>query len=83
MTKPAKKKPSHQKPKVTGLKLVPSVTEAVPSEEEIRRRAYEISQRRGGTPGQELEDWVQAERELRAEQGREPGVHSEEVSKAV
>jgi len=32
--------------------------------EETRRRAYEIYLERGGLPGQELEDWLQAEREI-------------------
>lgn len=36
-----------------------------PTEDEIRRRAYEIYQSRGGEVGRENEDWVQAERELR------------------
>ena len=31
---------------------------------EIRRRAYEIYLERGGLPGHELEDWLQAEYEL-------------------
>jgi len=31
---------------------------------EIRRRAYEIYLDRGGPPGYELEDWLQAESEL-------------------
>jgi len=31
---------------------------------EIRRRAYEIYLERGGLPGRELEDWLQAEYEL-------------------
>jgi hypothetical protein len=31
---------------------------------EIRRRAYEIYLERGGLPGSELEDWLQAEYEL-------------------
>jgi len=35
-----------------------------PSEEEIRRRAYEIYLERNGAPGDELEDWHRAEREL-------------------
>ena len=35
-----------------------------PSPEEIRLRAYEISLERGGLPGSELDDWLQAEREL-------------------
>ena len=33
-------------------------------EEEIRNRAYEIYLQRGAQPGDELEDWLQAEREL-------------------
>jgi hypothetical protein len=33
-------------------------------EQEIRRRAYEIHLERGAQPGLELEDWLQAEREL-------------------
>ena len=33
-------------------------------EQEIRNRAYEIYLLRGGQPGYELEDWLQAEREL-------------------
>jgi len=31
---------------------------------EIKRRAYEIYLERGGLPGRELEDWLQAEYEL-------------------
>ena len=33
-------------------------------EKEIRDRAYEIYLQRGAQPGYELEDWLQAEREL-------------------
>jgi hypothetical protein len=33
-------------------------------DEEIRRRAYEIYLERGKEPGHELDDWLQAEREL-------------------
>jgi monoterpene epsilon-lactone hydrolase len=33
-------------------------------EQKIRDRAYEIYLRRGAQPGYELEDWLQAEREL-------------------
>ena len=35
--------------------------------ERIRERAYEIFVARGGEPGHESEDWIQAERELQAE----------------
>ena len=35
-----------------------------PRLEEIRIRAYEIFIERGGQPGHDLDDWLQAEREL-------------------
>jgi hypothetical protein len=35
-----------------------------PSHEEISRRAYEIYLERDGLPGDELDDWLRAEREL-------------------
>jgi hypothetical protein len=35
------------------------------SYEEVARRAYEIYRERGGSHGLDLEDWLQAERELR------------------
>ena len=33
-------------------------------EQEIRNRAYEIYQQRGEQAGEEVDDWLQAEREL-------------------
>jgi DUF2934 family protein len=41
------------------------VAPALPHDE-IRRRAYEIYLERGGEQGRDLENWLQAERELRA-----------------
>ncbi len=35
-----------------------------PTHEEIALRAYQIYLERGGVPGNELEDWTRAEREL-------------------
>ena len=35
-----------------------------PTTQQIAQRAYEIYQARGGTEGQDMEDWLQAEREL-------------------
>jgi hypothetical protein len=35
-------------------------------ETQIRERAYEIYEERGRTPGQETDDWFQAEREIHA-----------------
>src|SRR5467141_3400636 len=37
---------------------------SAPSDEEIRRRAYEIYLERGDLPGDEIDDWLRAEREL-------------------
>jgi len=34
-------------------------------QEEIRKRAEEISKRRNGGPGDQLSDWLQAEKELK------------------
>ena len=36
-------------------------------DEQIRLRAYEIYLERGEQPGRELDDWLQAERELESE----------------
>ncbi len=38
------------------------------TDEEIRERAYEIYLARGATPGYELDDWLQAESELRSKE---------------
>lgn len=40
-----------------------------PMEEEIRKRAYEIYRERGGDPGNALDDWLQAEAELKLRSG--------------
>jgi hypothetical protein len=37
-----------------------------PSVDEIRRRAYERYQQRGGNHGRHFDDWFEAERELRS-----------------
>ncbi len=43
---------------------------ATPTAEQIQKRAYEIFVARGGEPGRELDDWLLAEYELKAEIGR-------------
>lgn len=43
---------------------VSSLPRREPSNDEIAVRAYEIFLRRGGANGSDLEDWLQAEREL-------------------
>jgi hypothetical protein len=40
---------------------------AIDLEERIRRRAYDLYERRGGEAGHETEDWLQAEAELARE----------------
>jgi hypothetical protein len=37
--------------------------------EEIRQRAEEIYRKRGGSPGDELSDWIIAEKEIRKKYG--------------
>ncbi len=46
---------------------------ALTRDEKIRRRAYEIYLERGGEPGHDLEHWLQAERELTADQSKAAG----------
>jgi tRNA 2-selenouridine synthase SelU len=38
---------------------------APPTEDDIRKRAYEIYCARGGEPGDEVDDWLKAEAELK------------------
>jgi len=51
------------------LEKAPSTNAPIP-EDRIRQRAFEVSQARGGAPGCELDDWLQAERELKEEMAR-------------
>jgi hypothetical protein len=43
-----------------------------PSPEEVQRRAYELFVQRGGGHGRDLDDWYEAERQLRRQEGKEP-----------
>jgi hypothetical protein len=52
-------------PRKTAPELVDPGSLHSTTEQEIRRRAYEIFLERGAEPGQELSDWLQAEREIR------------------
>jgi hypothetical protein len=45
-------------------KSQPETVPSVPISEEIELRAYQIYIERGGGHGQDVEDWLQAEREL-------------------
>jgi hypothetical protein len=48
----------------------PRTAKKHPTQEEIALRAYHIYLERGGVPGNELEDWTRAERELSEENGK-------------
>lgn len=50
----------------TDINSSPLSAHAPITDDDIARRAYEIYLRRGGTHGADLDDWLQAERELRA-----------------
>jgi Protein of unknown function (DUF2934) len=45
---------------------------AVSLEDEIRARAYELYQQRGYAPGDEHQDWLAAERQIRARHNQQP-----------
>jgi hypothetical protein len=53
-------KPTEKSSPGSQSQTVPSV----PTREEIEVRAYQIYVERGGAPGQDVDDWLQAEREL-------------------
>lgn len=50
-------------------------------DERIRQRAYEIYLARGYSTGNELDDWLEAERQLRAGPSRSNG-HASEIARA-
>ena len=62
MSKPATTQPPKYEARSTPiLKLARNE----PTDEQIARRAYEIFLARGGEHGRHVDDWLQAERELR------------------
>lgn len=51
----------------SGPGIIPTSAEIPPEQHaRIARRAYELAAQRGFRPGHELEDWLQAEREIEA-----------------
>jgi hypothetical protein len=48
----------------------PQTAEGHPTREEIELRAHQIYVERGGAHGREVEDWLQAERELLGKYGK-------------
>jgi hypothetical protein len=47
-----------------------------PSRDDVARRAYELFQARGAEPGHDLENWLEAERELGRTSASEAHVQS-------
>ena len=43
-------------------------TALIPIEQQIQQRAYELYEQRGRTHGHELDDWLQAESEIKGTQ---------------
>jgi hypothetical protein len=56
------KKPSTLAPKSNELTVL------IPIEQQIRQRAYELYEQRGRTEGHDLDDWLQAESEIKGTQ---------------
>jgi hypothetical protein len=52
------------KPRKTNADAPAEGAQAVPSHDEIERRAHEIWLEQGAEPGHELDHWLQAEQEL-------------------
>ena len=48
---------------------MPRIVASDPAQGDIASRAYQLFQARGGEHGSDWEDWLQAERELRAAGG--------------
>ena len=66
VTKPA---PARRKATVPRTRK-PKAAAAGPTHEEIAQRAYEIFLHRGGRKGHDVDDWLEAERQLRGSGSR-------------
>ena len=69
-----KKVPVFTEPAVQNVPKIGKNVETVNLNEEIRRRAYEIYLDRGDAAGDEHQDWLIAEREIRARHRQGPPV---------
>ena len=65
MAKQQQVKPKSEVGRTTGPSAAFPNTPA-PTQDQIRQRAFEIFMARGGAPGNEMADWLQAEHELYA-----------------
>ncbi len=50
----------------------PRTSKTAPTLEQIQARAYEIYLERGGAPGNQIDDWLRAERELASDAPTKP-----------
>ena len=66
---PEKKSTSTRARKAPPRRSAKTAVAMLPSVDEIRQRAFEIFLERGGRPGDDLQDWLQAERELSQNRG--------------
>jgi hypothetical protein len=64
MNKPASENPDAPKP-ARGTKRGNGSPASMNDPDAVARRAYEIYQRRGGSHGADLDDWLEAERQLK------------------
>jgi hypothetical protein len=73
MSKPgrSKKKQEQQDSDLTSPIIETPAAESFPTNEQIQARAYEIYLERGGGEGSEIDDWLQAERELGGTTGQD------------
>jgi Protein of unknown function (DUF2934) len=68
---------------ISPLSQKPRIVKNQPTRDEIAVRAYQIYLERGAAPGNELEDWIQAERELLGENGKATGENGKARRKAT
>jgi hypothetical protein len=53
-----------------GRKPSPMKGETINTEDEIRRRAFEVYEQRGREDGHDVEDWLRAQKEITQSQSR-------------
>jgi hypothetical protein len=64
--KPRRSKEAAEAPPPDALGVQPGIQGHAPTEDDIRRRAYERYLERGGHHGTDFEDWLHAEQELKS-----------------
>ena len=68
---------SKAQPKTKPIKLVVAERQPEITKDDVARRAYELFIARGQAEGHDVEDWLEAERQLEAESGSGRAVTSE------